>query len=48
MSLDGKVVQAVTKAKTIARQKRQPAVNIEPTDDNKIHIISDQKTPLET
>jgi hypothetical protein len=47
MSLDGKVVQAVTKAKTIARRKKQPAVNIEPTDENKINIISDNKTPLE-
>jgi hypothetical protein len=48
MSLDGKVVQAVTKAKTIARRNKQSAVNIEPTDDNKLKVIeSNNKTPLE-
>jgi len=48
MSLDGKVVQAVTKAKTIARRNKQSAVNIEPTDDNKLKVIeSNNKTSLE-
>jgi len=47
MALDGKVVPALTKSNSITRRKKQPSVNIEPTDNNKINIISNNQTPIE-
>jgi hypothetical protein len=47
MTLDNKVVPTLTASKTIRRRNKQPAINIEPTDQNMINIVSSNKVPEE-
>lgn len=44
MVLDNKAVSTLTPSKTIRRRNKQPAINIEPTDNNQINIISSNKS----
>jgi len=44
MALDNKVVPTLTPSKNIRKRNKQPAINIEPTDENKINIITDNKS----
>ena len=43
MALDDKVVQTLTPSNTIRKRNKKPAINIEPNDENKINIITDNK-----
>jgi hypothetical protein len=43
MALDDKVVQTLTSSNTIRKRNKKPAINIEPNDENKINIITDNK-----
>ena len=47
MALDDKVIPTLTAAKTIRRRNKQPAINIEPTDNNIINIKSSNQVPEE-
>ena len=44
MALENKVVPTLTPSNTIRKRNKVPAINIEPTDENKINIITDNKT----
>ena len=43
MALDNKVVPTLTASKTIRKRNKQPAVNIEPTEENHINVITNNK-----
>ena len=43
MALDDKVVQTLSPSKTIRKRNKKPAINIEPNDENKINIITENK-----
>ena len=44
MALDNKVVPTLTPSNNIRKRNKIPAVSIEPTDENKINIVTDNKT----
>ena len=44
MALENKVVPTLTPSNTIRKRNKVPAINIEPTDENKINIITHNKT----
>ena len=44
MALENKVVPTLTPSNTIRKRNKVPAINIEPTDENKINIITENKT----
>ena len=43
LALDDKAVPTLTKSNSISKRKGKPAINIEPNDENKINIITDNK-----
>jgi hypothetical protein len=44
MALDNKVVPTLTPSNNIRKRNKIPAVSIEPTDENKINIVTDNKS----
>jgi len=43
LALEDKVVPTLTKSNSISKRKGKPAINLEPSDENKINVISNNK-----